>query len=461
MGVEVTLPELAEGIQQGDVVQILVRTGDRVEAEQPLLEVETDKAVIPIPAPTAGVVVAIQVREGETVQVGQPLLVLETNGVEAPSTPPAASKEPPASPAEERGAASPLETTAPSEVSPPSPESTRPSAPMQEEPAPVTESPESPLPASPAVRQLARELGVNLREVQGTGPGGRIQPEDVYQAARGEAISPPETSPVSRSPSPPSPERPAAPLSIQVPTGEEILEQTRWGPVRRMTLPSLRRKIAQRVLQAWTEIPHVHQFHEADVTELEALRRRQALRLSQKGIRLTLTVFLLKALAQTLRTYPHFNAELDPRTWTLTLKDYCHIGVAVDTPDGLIVPVLRDVDRKGIPDLARELEDLARRTRERKITPEELEGGCFTLSNLGGIGGTHFTPIIRAPEVGILGVGRTQERWVFQEEHPVVRRILPLCLASDHRVVDGADGARFLQHLVDLLENPEALLLGI
>jgi pyruvate dehydrogenase E2 component (dihydrolipoamide acetyltransferase) len=261
---------------------------------------------------------------------------------------------------------------------------------------------------------------------------------------------------------PPSP--PAAwetPKTTRPPEGTPLPDFSRWGPIQKIPVSSLRRKIGENVLHSWTTIPHVHQFHEADITDLEALRKRHAGAFSEKGIRLTLTAFLLKALVRALQAYPQFNATLDPGSDELIQKRYYHIGVAVDTESGLIVPVLRDVDRKGLPDLARELAEISEKTRERKISPEELQGGTFSLSNLGGIGGSHFTPIIRSPEVAVLGVGRTQERLVLRNGTPVPRLYLPICLAYDHRVIDGADGARFISHLADSLENHETLLLGI
>ncbi|MBI5197173.1 MAG: 2-oxo acid dehydrogenase subunit E2 [Nitrospirae bacterium] len=372
---EIPLPELAEGVDEAEVVQICVSPGDKIEKGQNLVEVETDKASVPVPSTATGVIAEILVKEGERIQVGKALVALETEAGAAVKGP---------VPSSPKATQPPVSTTTPAAPKPP----------KSEVPSLRPPSKEPPQPATPAV-------------------------------------------------------------------GTRLPDFSRWGTVRRVPVSSLRRKIGENVSHSWMTIPHVHQFHEADITGLEALRKRHVETFSDKGIHLTLTVFLLKALVQTLKTYPQFNTSLDIEAGELIQKEYYHIGVAVDTESGLIVPVLRDVDRKGIPELARELSVLSEKTRSRQITPEELQGGTFSLSNLGGIGGSHFTPIIRTPEVAVLGVGRAQERPIFRDHQDTAGRFLPLCLAYDHRVIDGADGARFISHLSNTLENYETLLLGL
>ena len=325
--------------------------------------------------------------------------------------------------------------------------------------APVAETPKGlPPAATPATRRLARELGVELAAVKGTGPGGRISDEDVRAAVRAEGGgTPPSVSPGRGSETlgaqPAGPPRPlAAPAELPpLPRFEQ------WGPVERERLIGVRRRSAEHLALAWSVIPHVTQHDLADVTELEAMRRRQQARLREAGGDLTLTVLLVKACAIALRSHPRFNASLDHQTGELVLKRYYHIGVATDTPNGLVVPVLRDVDTKRLRDLAIELAQLVARTREGKASIEDLRGGTFTVTNTGALGGTGATPIINYPEVAILGVGRAREMPVVRDGQIVPRLILPLSLAFDHRVIDGMEAARFGTDLVRLLEDPERL----
>jgi pyruvate dehydrogenase E2 component (dihydrolipoamide acetyltransferase) len=358
------------------------------------------------------VVTEIHVHEGEIISVGQLLLSVE-NGVAEHH----AGEGTPQPTLEEKGPAQPIPPAEDAGVS-----SGKGAAPA----------------AGPAVHRLARERGVDLHRIQGTGPEGRITEEDVRQVPR-------EAGKTDH-----------APVEIR-----PLPDFSRWGPVRRIPLSSIRRKIGENMAHAWMTIPHVHQFHEADITDLEALRHRYASRFGEQKGRLTFTVFLLKALVHTLKAFPHFSASLDPEVGELILKDYFHIGVAVDTEAGLIVPVIRDVDRKNALELALELDSLARRTRSRQITLDELQGGTFSLSNLGGIGGSYFTPIIRHPEVAVLGAGRAMEKAVFRGGQVIPRTFLPLCVAYDHRVIVGAEGARFISHLAGVLEDFEAILLGL
>ena len=419
---EVKLPELGDNVTQATVVGVLVKEGDRVEPGQPLLELETDKAVVEVPAEAGGVVKRVLVKVGDEVRPGQPFLELAEaeGGAEAP---PLKAEERPEAPA------------------PKAEEAPRP-APKEAPPAPQEAPSERRLiPAAPSIRRLARELGVDLTRLRGTGLAGRITEEDVRRAAGlGEA----------------------APAALPAAPAPRLPDFTRWGPVRREPMSGVRKATVRSMSQAWAQVPMVTHFDEADVTELEALRKQYAKKAEEKGFRLTLTAFLLKALALTLKAFPKFNASLDVEAQEIVYKDYIHIGVAVDTPHGLLVPVIRDVDRKGVLRLAEELQEISQRARERKLSPEEMQGATFSLSNLGGIGGTGFTPIVNWPEVAILGVSRSQMKplWDPGKEAFVPRLVMPFSLTYDHRLIDGADAARFCRHLAGILEDPLGLALA-
>lgn len=413
---EVKLPELGDNVTQATVVGVLVKEGDRVEPGQPLLELETDKAVVEVPAEAGGVVQKVLVKVGDEVRPGQPILVLageaEAKAEEKPEPPaPKAQEEPPPAPKE----APPAPQEAPSE--------------------------RRLIPAAPSIRRLARELGVDLTRLRGTGLAGRITEEDVRRAAGlGEA----------------------APAALPAAPAPRLPDFTKWGPVRTEPMSGVRKATVRSMSQAWAQVPMVTHFDEADITELEALRKQYAKKAEEKGFRLTLTAFLLKALALTLKAFPKFNASLDVEAQEIVYKDYIHIGVAVDTPHGLLVPVIRDVDRKGVLRLAEELQEISQRARERKLSPEEMQGATFSLSNLGGIGGTGFTPIVNWPEVAILGVSRSQMKplWDPEKEAFVPRLVMPFSLTYDHRLIDGADAARFCRHLAGILEDPLGLALA-
>ena len=419
---EVKLPELGDNVTQATVVGVLVKEGDRVEPGQPLLELETDKAVVEVPAEAGGVVKRVLVKVGDEVRPGQPFLELAEaeGGAEAP---PLKAEERPEAPA------------------PKAEEAPRP-APKEAPPAPQEAPSERRLiPAAPSIRRLARELGVDLTRLRGTGLAGRITEEDVRRAAGlGEA----------------------APAALPAAPAPRLPDFTKWGPVRREPMSGVRKATVRSMSQAWAQVPMVTHFDEADVTELEALRKQYAKKAEEKGFRLTLTAFLLKALALTLKAFPKFNASLDVEAQEIVYKDYIHIGVAVDTPHGLLVPVIRDVDRKGVLRLAEGLQEISQRARERKLSPEEMQGATFSLSNLGGIGGTGFTPIVNWPEVAILGVSRSQMKplWDPGKEAFVPRLVMPFSLTYDHRLIDGADAARFCRHLAGILEDPLGLALA-
>ena len=417
------LPDLGEGLTEAEIVKVLVNEGDVIAEDAPLLEVETDKATVEIPSPFGGRVARVHVQPGQTVKVGEVLVTFDES-VAAPAG---------------RGRGPATTAAIGTDV-------------VSRGAAVATRV--GPVPATPATRRLARELGVDLGTVRATAPGGRVTDDDVRAAASG---APARTS---TAPERPAGERaPAAkPLrSVGVEPALPNFEQ--WGPVERQPLSHLRRTIAERMTLSATVIPHVTHFDRADVSELDAIIRRNVEAARERGLTLTLTSFLLKAAALALREHPQFNASLDPAAGELILKRYCHLGVAVATARGLIVPVIRDVDTKPLVELQRELASLAQRVREGKATLDDLRGGTFTITNIGALGGTGAIPIINYPEVAILGVARAREEPVVQDGRIVPRTLLPISLTFDHRVADGADGARFATAIVRRLERPEQLLL--
>ncbi|MDE2888289.1 MAG: dihydrolipoamide acetyltransferase family protein [Gemmatimonadota bacterium] len=429
MADEIRLPDLGEGIDQGDVVRILVSEGDSIAVDQPVIELETDKALVEVPSSVAGTVATVNVSSGESISPGAVLVTV--NAEQAGDTPEAVRE----SHAKDKNEQQPP-TDAPAERrAPPDPVN----ADTDEETPAVVESSSVTVPAAPSVRRFARELGVDLQQVPGSGAGGRITRDDVKSYVQSSLNEAAQAGPV---------------------VAPDLPDFTRWGHVERQPLPGVRRAIAQNVGTAWAQVPHVTQFDRADVTDLEAFRQRHKASTDARGGKLTPTPFAMKAVVNALKAFPQFNASLDLAAGQLVLKRYYHIGVAVDTDRGLLVPVVRDVDRRGIFELAIQLDDLARRTREGRADLEELQGGTFTVTNLGSIGGTSFTPIVNFPEVAILGMGRSRQEPVVRNGRIEARLIMPICLSYDHRVVDGADGARFTRHLVESLENPERMLLG-
>jgi len=429
------LPDLGEGLTEAEIRQVLVREGDVVREDAPLLEVETDKATVEIPSPMGGRIEKIHVEPGQTVKVGQVLVTFGDGSAPAtaPATRPAVAT------------AAPARATAAAATA-----------------APATESAatrrDGPVPATPSTRRLARELGVDLRAVAASGPGGRVTDEDVRAAASadGQRAAPAER--VDGDARPAAPAKPLARVGVEPPP---LPRFEQWGPVERQPLSHLRRTIADRMTLSATLIPHVTHFDRADITDLDALIRRNLESGRARGVTLTLTSFLLKAAALALGEHPQFNASLDPDAGELIVKRYVHLGVAVAAERGLIVPVIRDVDRKPLLEVQRELGALAQRVREGKATLEDLRGGTFTVTNIGALGGTGAIPIINYPEVAILGVARGREEPVVRDGAIVPRLLLPLSLTFDHRVADGADGARFAAAIVRRLERPDELLLGL
>jgi pyruvate dehydrogenase E2 component (dihydrolipoamide acetyltransferase) len=416
---EFKLPEVGENITSGTVVSVFVKPGDRVKKNQDLLELETDKASLPVPSPGDGVIKEVLVKPGDEAQIGQVVLKIEEDAAV-----PAGQKN---------DVKEPAPTPAPAQPAAPRPE--EPGAGKMPEPAPEVKIPAARenVPASPSVRRLARELGVDISRISGSGPGGRISKEDVKAFVKQTVAS-------ASGPGGPVAETSSRPLP----------DFSRFGEVSREGMSKIRQVTASHLSHCWQTIPHVTQFAKADITELEKLRKR----VSTEERKLTITPFLMKVLASALKTFPQFNASVDMPAREIIYKKYFNIGVAVDTPRGLLVPVVRDVDSKSIFELTDELNAMAERTRDKKTGLEELQGGSMTLTNLGGIGGTAFTPIVNWPEVAILGVSRGSYEPVYENGHFIPRLMLPLSLSYDHRVIDGADGARFIRRVCESIEQP-------
>jgi pyruvate dehydrogenase E2 component (dihydrolipoamide acetyltransferase) len=430
---DVRLPQLAEGVESGTVVGILVAEGQEIKKDQPFMELETQKAVGSIPAPHTGVVTKIHVKQGMEVTVGQVLLTIDTgtgavtSEVPATKLPQGVAPGPPpaASPAARSGEAG----------------SMRPPVERTDDYRYESQS-GAPPPAPPSVRKIALDLDIDLTRVRGSEAGGRISLADLRAyIQRLQRLAFEGTA---------APVVPAAPA---VATPGEAIDFAKWGPIRREKMTPLRRTVSRRMLESWTSIPKIDQFADADISGLLNLRKRHATSYEKKGGHLTLTSFLLLVLGRALKKHPRANASIDESALEIIYKDYCHIGVAVDTDGGLIVPILRDVDQKTLLQISCELYALTEKTRQRKVSIEELQGGTFTVSNQGSIGGSHFTPIIYAPQVAILGVGQGQAKPVAVDGKIAIRTILPLCLAYDHRVLDGADAVRFLKDVIAGIEG--------
>ena len=435
--IEVKVPDIGD-FKNIPVIEVLVKPGDRVNKESPLVTLESDKATMEVPSPATGVVKELRVKVGDKVSEGSLVLTLES-----PLTPPLvkggkeggvaakpAAQEP--APAPQQAPQPALRAAAPAPEIPPSP----PLAKGGGEEGGFAQAH-----ASPSVRRFARELGVDLPRVKGTGPKERILKEDVQNYVKGELSRPPGGG-----------------------TGLNLLplpqvDFARFGPITQQPLSRIRKLAGANLHRNWVTIPHVTQHDEADITELEEFRKIQTEEAKKQGIRFTILCFLLKAVVVALRQHPEFNASLSADGESLVLKQYFHIGVAVDTPNGLVVPVIRDVDKKGLLELAKELGEVSARMRSGKISPADLQGGCFSISSLGGLGGSHFTPIINAPEVAILGVGKSASRPVWNGKEFAPRMMLPLSVSYDHRVIDGAQGARFISFLSSVLSDIRRLVL--
>ena len=494
---EFKVPELGENVAGGDVTSILVKVGDTIAVDQPVLELETDKATVEVPSSVAGRITDIKVKPGDKVNVGAVVLVVE-DGASSEARPKAQgsrSKAPeddkiespeaespelespkPESPkvekAKDKVVAMPARQAAESKGAPRADAAeaqvTAKSQTPTANPQTSTAKPQTPTsaggpkavkpaasyaaaPAAPGVRRLAREVGVNIDEVQGSGPDGRISEEDVKEHARRILSSLPSLGGSAAASSGAVAARPAAPLP----------DFSRWGEIERQPMSNIRRTTSERLSHAWTTIPHVTQFDKADITAMEELRKKYREQVTAAGGNLTVTAMLVKVIATAVKQFPQFNASLDPQSNEIIFKKYVNVGVAVDTDRGLLVPVVRNADRKNITEIAVDVHQLAEKARNRKLTLEEMSGGGITISNLGGIGGTYFTPIVNWPEVAILGVSRGIVESVWRSDKFEPRQLLPLSLSYDHRVIDGADAMRFLRWVVEAIEQPFLLsLLG-
>jgi pyruvate dehydrogenase E2 component (dihydrolipoamide acetyltransferase) len=454
MNIEFQLPELGEHIESGDVVNVLVEEGEPIAANQGVCELETDKAVVEIPCPHAGRVVKVHIHKGQTIHVGQALITLDAGGDgTSAETEPVPAEE--TAPTRQDHAVSPESRSPTADLGPPAPGPRSP-APESRPPNPDPQIPGgAPVPAGPAARRLARQFGVDLGRLHGSGPSGRITPEDVQAAFT--AARTPQGPPLAAAA--PASGAPTVSLEPVVPPGEPA--QDAWGRVRREKMTKIRRTIAAQMSKSASTIPHVTNFDDADVTELEQIRAGIPKGFVGANIKLTAMPFVMKAVAIALRRHPQLNASLDETQELVIYKEYVHLGVAVDTPRGLVVPVVRNVDRMSIGELARALASLAERARGVQFGVEDLRGGSFTISNMGAVGGAYSTPIINHPEVAVLLLGRTRWRPEVRHEGRIEpRQMLPLSLSYDHRLVDGAAAARFLNEVIDHLQNPGRLLLA-
>jgi pyruvate dehydrogenase E2 component (dihydrolipoamide acetyltransferase) len=422
---EIKVPNIGD-VTNVEVIEVLVSVGDQIKKDDSIITLESDKASMEIPTTAAGTVTNIQVKVGDRVSEGSLILQLETQQEQQAEQPASEEKKP------ERPAEVPVKAK---------------EAAKEKEEVPVIQSPlpaevSAGIHASPAVRRLAHELGVDMAKVNATGPKGRILKEDVQTFVKsalqysggfvGEAIS------VSKAPE---------------------IDFSKFGEIERVPLNKIKKLTGANVHRSWVTVPHVTQFGSADITDMEQFRKAQQSKLEKEGIKLTPLVFIMKAVIAALKRYPHFNASLDTNAENLILKKYYNLGIAVDTPNGLVVPVIKDVAAKGMLAMARELAEISKKAREKGLTPAEMSGSCFTISSLGGIGGTAFTPIINAPDVAILGVSKASIQPQYEKNQFVPRLMLPLSLSYDHRVIDGADGARFLVYLADCLSDLRSLLL--
>jgi pyruvate dehydrogenase E2 component (dihydrolipoamide acetyltransferase) len=461
---EFKLPNLGDGVAAGDVLRVLVKVGDTLAADQAVLELETDKATLEVPSTVGGRVAEIKVKQGDKVKPGQVVLVLEdaAGAVAAPAAAaPAAAAPAPAAPAPAKAAMAAADDSGPGQADGPI---DRPMMMADAAPAdtaaerhdkvlafqasrPAAPAPSIGLaaPAAPSVRRLARELGVDLHQVPGTGPGGRISQEDVKTFTKSVMAS----------------LGGGGQRAVSTVSGASVAlpDFSKWGAVERKAMSGIRRKTSEHLSHAWNTIPHVTQFDKADITNLEVVRKQYRAEVEKAGGNLTVTSILTKIVAGALKAFPQFNASVDAAGEAIVYKQYVNVGIAVDTENGLLVPVVKNADQKNLTQISVDIQVLADKAKARKLSLDDMSGGSMSISNLGGIGGTAFTPIVNWPEVAILGVSRgaIEPRWNGKEFEP--RQMLPLSLSYDHRLIDGADAIRFLRWVVDALENPFALAL--
>ncbi len=427
--IDFKLPELGENIQSADVIKVLVKAGDLVKVDQILVEIETDKATVEVPAEFNGIIKEVKVKEGDTAKVGDVIIIVESGEVEAIKK----VEQPKSEPNVEK-ITEPIATKQTESKSSNIEVKTLPDKKL---------FPTKIAPATPSVRRFAREIGIDINTVNGSGPGGRISIEDVKKSAKSinEKIRKGGS---------------GMPVGIKL---ESLPDFSKWGSIRKEAMSNVRKKTAEHLSYAWVTIPHVTQFDKADITELEKLRKQFGKKAEVNGAKLTVTAILMKVVTAALKVFPQFNASIDMDSKEIIFKEYYNIGIAVDTEKGLIVPVIRDADKKNILELASDLTEISVKARDKKITIEDMQGATFTISNLGGIGGTSFTPIVNSPEVAILGVSRGSYEPIYKDGEFVPRLMLPLSLSYDHRIIDGADAARFIRWVVEALEQPFLLSL--
>ena len=430
------LPNLGDGVAQGDVLKVLVKAGDTIKVDQPVVELETDKATIEVPSDVAGKVKEVKAKPGDKLKPGQVVLIMENGASAVAAGASGAAPDAPAAPV-----APAVERPKVVDIA-----AGRPAAAVAAVPAPSAASVVTAAPAAPSVRRLAREIGVDVSQVTGTGPGGRITQDDVKEFAKrvmnsfgsgGQAAAA---------------SRPAG-------SGPALPDFSKWGEVERKAMSGIRRKTAEHLSYAWNTIPHVTQFDQADITNLEAMRKKYRGEAEKAGGNLTVTAVAAKVIATALKAFPQFNASVDAAGEAIVYKKYINVGIAVDTDNGLLVPVIRNADQKNLIQLSVEINLLAEKAKARKLTLDEMSGGSMSISNLGGIGGTSFTPIVNWPEVAILGISRGGYEPVWNGTAFEPRQMLPLSLSYDHRLIDGADAIRFLRWVVEALENPFTLAL--
>lgn len=479
---EFKLPDLGEGLHEAEILNILVKEGDQVKEDQPIFEVETDKAVATIDAPCTGKVLKIMVKVGEIAKVGNVIITFDTAGGAAQSAP---SEAPAEAGANAKAAKAPVSVPSDREAAAAAGGN---GGRNYQHAAPAAVVAAGPVAAAPATRRLAREMGVDLKLIQGTGPGGRILKEDLRAYAEGvpgsiraaqstaaagtatKTAGKPHTAPaapghgggrhtppIRRDDAPGEPFTPS-PMSL---TPFEMPDFSKYGPVERIPLRSLRRKIANNMALSWQHVPHVTSFDEIDITDIEMYRQKHEKSVTERGGKLTLTVLALKAIVSGLKLYPQFNSSLDEATGEIVYKYYYNIGIAVATDRGLIVPVIKDVDKKSILELSIELAEIAQKTREGKIEVDRLQGGTFTVTNIGAIGGTGMVPMVNYPECAILGMARAAEKPAVRNGEIVIRTLMNVALSFDHRIADGAEAAYFVRHISECLSDPFKLLMEV
>jgi pyruvate dehydrogenase E2 component (dihydrolipoamide acetyltransferase) len=427
---EAKLPEISENVESGQVISVMVKVGDFVEKDQSLLELETDKAAFEVPSPLQGRITELPVKEGDTINVGQTVAKIDTAAKPGEQPPPAAQVKPAAA----AQPASQKETTPAPLVKQPSPAPAKPAKPTA--PGQPT-APAGPVNAAPTVRQLARELGIDINKVPPSASDGHISADDVKNYARSLITG-----------------APAGPVVAAAQPSRPLPDFSQFGDIERKPITLTRKSIAAQLGYSWPLVPQVTHHDLADITDLEEFRAEYGPKVEKAGGKLTVTSILIKVIADALKQFPMFNASYDPVTQELILKKYYNVAVAVDTDRGLLVPVIRDVDEKDILELSVEVTQLAEKTRNKKVMPEDMQGGNFTISNLGGIGGAGFTPIVYWPQLAILGVSRARKQPFYKDNMCYPRLILPLSLSYDHRVIDGAEAARFTRFVAETLEKP-------